>query len=143
MAELKTQPTGASVEEFLEAIPDEARRNDCRAVVKIMRKVTKAPPRMWGPSIVGFGDYRYQSGSGSGKETAWFLTGFASRKQALTLYIMTGFPRHAELMRRLGKYQNGKTCLLIKRLSDVDLDVLEELVRESVSHMQRSDARDS
>jgi hypothetical protein len=134
LAELKTKPTGASVTAFLDAIPDDARRADCRQVVEIMRTATGAEPRMWGPSIVGFGNYRYQGASG---ETEWFLTGFSPRKQNLTLYIMAGFARYPALMRKLGKHQTGKSCLYLKRLADVDRAVLTELVEASIEHLQR------
>ena len=134
MAELKTKRTDASVDAYLEAIPDDIRRQDCRAVIEIMRKATKAEPKMWGPGIVGFGDQhlRYESG----RELDWFLTGFASRKTDLTLYIMPGFSRYDELMGRLGKHKTGKSCLYLKRLSDVDVKVLDELVTASVKHLQ-------
>jgi hypothetical protein len=135
MAELKTRETGASVAAFLDAIPDDARRADCRQVSEIMRKATGAEPRMWGPSIVGFGNYRYQGASG---ETAWFLTGFSPRKQNLTLYIMAGFARYPALMRTLGKHKTGKSCLYLKRLADVDPGVLAELIAASIEHLQRA-----
>jgi len=134
VAELKTKRTEASVEAFLEKV-DEARRQDCRTLVKIMKKFTKAEPKMWGPSIVGFGSYHYKYESG--READWFLAGFSPRKQDLTLYIMAGFDRYAKLMGKLGKHKTGKSCLYIKRLADVDLTVLEQLVSESVKHMKK------
>jgi hypothetical protein len=135
MAELKTRETDASVAAFLDAIPDAARRADCRQVVEIMRHATGAEPRMWGPSIVGFGNYRYQGASG---ETEWFLTGFSPRKQNLTLYLMAGFARYPALMRKLGKHKTGKSCLYLKRLADVDRAVLTELVEASIEHLRRA-----
>jgi len=128
MAGIKTVPTHASVEAFLSSVADDARRQDCRALVKIMKEATGARPRMWGASM-GFGSrhYKYESG----REGDWFLTGFSPRKRELTLYIMAGFERHGALMRKLGKYKTGKCCLYLKRLADVDLDVLERLIRES------------
>jgi hypothetical protein len=134
MSELKTQPHGGSVEAFLDGIEPEGRREDCRAVAQLMREVTDEEPTLWRPGIVGFGSYHYRYESG--REGDWFLTGFASRKQALTLYIMAGFPRFDELMGRLGKYKTGKSCLYVKRLDDIDLDVLRELVTRSVEHMR-------
>jgi hypothetical protein len=131
MAELKTRPTGASVDAFLAAVPDERRGADCRVVLEMMQRVTGAPPEMWGPSIVGFGRYRYEYASGQSAE--WPLTGFSPRKQDLTLYIMPGFERYEGLMARLGKHRTGKSCLYLKRLADVDLAVLEELVATSVA----------
>ncbi len=133
MAELKTKETTASVDAFLNKIADDERRADCRAVVDLMRAVTKEEPKMWGPSIVGFGRYRYKYESGRGGE--WPITGFSPRKGDLTLYIMPGFDSSAELMARLGKHKTGKSCLYIKRLSDVDLKVLKKLVAQSVKSM--------
>ena len=136
MAELKTKPTAASVSDFLDTVDDEERRKDCLAVVKIMQKATGAKAKMWGPSIVGFGDHRYKYESG--RELDWFLTGFSPRKKELTLYIMPGFERYEELMSSLGKYKTGKSCLYIKRLADVDTTVLRTLVEDSVKHMKKS-----
>ncbi|MGH7468734.1 MAG: DUF1801 domain-containing protein [Longimicrobiales bacterium] len=132
MSELKTRPTSASVAEFLESIPDEARRKDCQAIARMMQEATKAEPKMWGPSIIGFGDFRYQGASGS---TDWFVAGFSPRKQNLTLYIMTGFARYSTLMAKLGKHSTGKSCLYFKRLADVDHAVLKTLIEESVKHV--------
>ena len=132
MAELKTKPTSASVTDFLNAVDGEERRKDCFTVVKIMQKATRAKPRMWGPSIVGFGDYRYTNARGQG--TDWFLIGFSPRKSDLTLYVMPGSPRHAEHLKTLGKHKTGKACVYIKRLADVDQGVLRTLVEESVEH---------
>ena len=134
MAELKTKATTASVSDFLDAVDDEERREDCRTVVKIMQKATGAKPKMWGPSIVGFGDHHYKYESG--RELDWFLTGFSPRKRDLTLYIMPGFDRYDDLMASLGKYKTGKSCLYIKRLADVDQKVLTTLVESSVKHMR-------
>jgi uncharacterized protein DUF1801 len=134
MAELKTKPTTASVAEFLAAISDETRRRDCLTVAKIMEKATGAKPRMWGPTIVGFGDHTFRNARG--QESAWFLTGFSPRKRDLTLYIMPGVERFKDLMKRLGKHKSGVGCLYIDRLDDVDIDVLEELVRRSVRELR-------
>lgn len=136
MATLKTAPTDASVEAFLGTVEDEARRDDCRTVLDLMQRVTGEPPQMWGDSIVGFGSYHYVYDSG--REGDWFLTGFSPRKRSLTLYIMAGFDRYDELMERLGKHKTGKSCLYVNRLSDIDMDVLEELVRQSVEHMRKT-----
>ena len=134
MAELKTKATTASVSDFLAKVADEERRKDCLAVAKIMQQATGAKPRMWGPSIVGFGEMRYKYASG--RELDWFLTGFSPRKGDLTLYIMPGFARYGDLMRSLGRHKTGKSCLYIKRLADVDLAVLRTLVESSVEHMR-------
>jgi hypothetical protein len=138
MAELKTRATGGSVDEFLEAIPDEERRQDCKRLVKVMTKAVKAPAKMWGPSIVGFGDYRYKYGSG--KENDWFFAGFSPRKKDLTLYIMGGV-MDRPAMKRLGKFSTGKSCIYVKRLSDIDLGVLETLVVQTVKDLKASKAR--
>ncbi len=130
MAELKTQVTKASVDTFLEGIKDERKRQDCYEILKIMKKATKAEPKMWGTSIVGFGDHHYVYASG--REGDWFITGFAPRAQNLTLYMTGGFDR--EVMKRLGKYKTGKGCLYINKLTDVDLKVLNELITKSVKN---------
>jgi hypothetical protein len=135
MAELKTKPNDGSVEDFLDAIPDAEKRRDSRALVKLMREVAKAEPKLWGPSIVGFGSYHYKYASG--REGDWFLTGFSPRKRDLTLYIMAGFGRSDELLERLGKHKTGKSCLYVKRLADLDPAVLRELIRRSVEHVAK------
>lgn len=136
MAENKTQPHAGSVPGFLDSIDDELRREDARAVCKLMMRITGEHPTMWGPSIVGFGQLhlRYDSG----RELDWFLVGFSPRKQSTTLYIGDGFEAHAGLLSRLGRHSTGKSCLHIKRLSDVDTDVLEQLVTDSVEHQRGS-----
>lgn len=130
MAELKTKKNDASVTEFLDAVPDEKKRKDCYAVLDMMKKVTRKEPKMWGGSIVGFGEYRYKYETG--REGDWFLVGFSPRKQNLTLYVMSGFERFDELMSKLGKHKTGKSCLYINSLDDVDTKVLRELIAESV-----------
>lgn len=130
MAELKTQKTGASVTDFINGIADDARRKDCRTVLKLMRDATGARPRMWGSSIVGFGDWRYKYASG--REGDWFLTGFSPRKDSLTLYLMPGLHAHGKRLQSLGKHTTGKSCLYIKRLSDVDPAVLKQLIADGV-----------
>jgi hypothetical protein len=135
MAELKTKQTEARVSAFLDAVENEQRRADCRTVLNLMRAVTGEEPKMWGPSMVGFGSYHYKYASG--REGDWFVTGFSPRKQDLTLYIMAGFDRYDELMAKLGRYKTGKSCLYLKRLSDVDLGVLRELVTASVEAMRQ------
>jgi hypothetical protein len=134
MAELKTKPTTASVTDFLASVEPEERRRDCKAIVAMMKRATTAKPRMWGPSIVGFGDFRY-AGS-NGKAVDWFVVGFSPRKKDLTLYLMSGIDRHPRLMKRLGTYTTGKACLYIRRLSDVDPNVLQELIEESVATLR-------
>jgi hypothetical protein len=126
------------VESFLETVTDERRRRDCRTVMQIMKKVTGSAPKMWGPSIVGFGSYRYKYESG--REGDWFLTGFSPRKQNLTLYVMSGFKGQDPLMARLGKHKTGKACLYINRLEDIDLGVLTKLIERSVRQLDGSRA---
>ena len=136
MAELKTKPTQTSVEQFLRSVPEERKRADSFTILELMKKVTKDESIMWGDSIVGFGSYHYKYASG--READWFLTGFSPRKQSLTLYIMSGFDEYEPLLDKLGKYKTGKSCLYIKKLEDVDLNVLEELIEKSVDHMRRT-----
>lgn len=132
----KTAPTGADVAAFLESVDQPDRREDAKRVMEIMADVTGCAPRMWGSSIIGFGQYHYRYESG--REGDHLVTGLSPRKTALTLYIMGGFERHEALMARLGKYRTGKSCLYIASLDDVDEDVLRELIAESVAHMQRN-----
>lgn len=139
MSELKTRVTDSSVEKFLNSVEDLQREKDSREMLEIMSKVTGEKPKMWGSSIIGFGSYHYKYESGT--EGDWFLTGFSPRKQALTVYIMAGFDKYDVLMKKLGKYKTGKSCLYIKKLEDVDKNVLEELIRESVKHMREKYGR--
>jgi hypothetical protein len=136
MAELKTKPTSASVTAFLKAIDNPARADDARTIKALMERLTGEKPKMWGPSIVGFGNYHYKYDSGH--EGDFFITGFSPRKKALTLYIMPGFGRYDGLMARLGKYKTGKSCLYINKLSDVDMAVLEELIASSYAWMREN-----
>ena len=136
MAELKTKKTEASVEDFLNTIKDEQTRQDCFEIAKMMKHVTRSEPKMWGSSIVGFGSRHLKYASG--RELDWMLTGFSPRKANITLYILGGFEKQADLLKKLGKYTTGKGCLYIKKLKDVDTKVLKELVRESVQSMKES-----
>ena len=129
MAENKTKETAASVDAYLAAINDEERRKDCTALAKLMAKATKHPPRMWGSSIVGFGSYHYRYESG--REGDMCLVGFSSRKGDITLYGLSSAPGHGELIPKLRKHRAGKGCLYIRKLSDVDLEVLEKLVADA------------
>jgi hypothetical protein len=134
MDENKTQPTNESVKDFINRITDEERRADCFAVAKIMEEVTGQKPKMWGPSIVGFGTFHYKYASG--REGDWLVTGFSPRKKDLTLYLMMGFEKHAELMKKLGKHSAAKSCLYIKRLSDVHVPTLKTLIKKSVKQLE-------
>ena len=133
--ELKTKVNKASVEGFLSKVKDEAVRNDCFEILKIMKQVTKEEPKMWGSSIVGFGSYHYK-GAG-GREGDWMLTGFSPRKQNLTLYLMGGLNTQTALLKKLGKHKTSVGCLYIKKLDDVDKKVLKELVNASVKRMKQ------
>lgn len=136
MSDLKTKKTAASVKAYLDGIIDEQRRKDCIKVNKLMEKATGEKGAMWGKSIVGYGTYHYKYASG--REGDWMLTGFSSRKQALTLYIMSGFNEYESLLDKLGKFKTGVSCLYIKSLQDIDMDTLEELIRKSVTHMRET-----
>lgn len=131
MAELKTKPTQASVKEFLNQIPDKERRDDCFAVAKIMEEITGDKPKMWGPSIIGFGTWHYKYASG--REGDWPVAAFSPRKKDLTVYLMVGFDKHTELMQKLGKHSHSKSCLYIKRLSDIHMPTLKKLIKLSVN----------
>ena len=132
---LKTQKTTASVKAFLDTVPDERRKKDARAVSVLMEEVTGEKPAMWGTSIVGFGSYHYKYDSG--QEGDWPIVGFSPRKDSLTIYIMPGFEKYPGLMKKLGKHSTGKSCLYIKKLSDVNGDVLKELMVESFQAMKK------
>lgn len=134
MAENKTQSTEASVTGFLDAVEPEQKREDARTVCAMMERLSGHPPKMWGPSIIGFGQYHYKYDSG--REGDFLLTGFSPRKSDLSLYIMDGYQDRSEILSRLGKHKTGKSCLYVKKLSDIDLDVLEELITDSLDYMR-------
>jgi hypothetical protein len=134
MAENKTKPTTLSVSAFIEALTDPTRRADAKALVKLMQSATGEKPKMWGPSIIGFGSYHYKYESG--REGVMPLVGFSPRKAATVLYNMTGFSGSETLRARLGKHATTKGCLHIKKLAEVDQKVLETLVVKSVSAMR-------
>ncbi len=136
MAENKTKATRASVTAFINSIEDKQKRADARKVATMMRKATGKRAKMWGASIVGYGTYHYKYESG--REGDFMITGFSPRRQALTVYILAGFGRFDTLMGKLGKYKTGKSCLYIKRLSDVDEKVLEKLIDGSVKYMRKN-----
>ena len=135
MAELKTKQTTANVTAFLEGIKDEKMRENAFAVLELMRSVTKLEPAMWGSSIVGFGSYHYTYESG--REGDACTTGFSSRKTDISVYLTTSFPGQEALLARLGKHKMGKSCLSIRRLSDVEIGVLEQLVAKSVEAVRK------
>ena len=128
-AELKTKETEESVGDFVNRIEDEPIRKDCRKIIEMMQKATDSEPKMWGASIVGFGTrhLKYESG----RELDWMKIGFSPRKQNLTLYLSLGKDWDENQMSKLGKYKTGKGCLYIKRLSEIDLEILEEMINKS------------
>lgn len=125
----KTVATTESASEFLKSIPDKY-HEDCQVLTELMSSITKAPPVMWGPTIVGFGQYHYVYDSG--REGDFMLTGFSPRASAISVYIMSGFEHYPELLEKLGKYKHGKSCLYIKKLEDIHIPTLKKLIRESV-----------
>jgi hypothetical protein len=131
---MKTQKTKASVQAFVAAITDAQRKKDCKAVIGMMKKATGEAPAMWGTSIVGFGKYHYKYPSG--REGDFLITGLSPRKDSLTLYITPGFSQYRDLLAKLGKYKLGKSCLYIKKLDDVDVPTLEQLITQSVADMR-------
>lgn len=133
MAEMKTKPNELDVNNFIEAVEDEQKRSDSQQLLEILKEITQEPPKMWGSTIIGFGSYHYKYDSG--REGDYFITGFSPRKQNLTIYIMSGFEPHEELMSKLGKYKTGKSCLYVKKLEDINLDILKDLIRKSVDYM--------
>ena len=138
MAELQTKSNDGSVEDFINSVTDDQKRQDAFALVELMRQATKSEPKMWGSSIIGFGNYSYKYASG--REAEWFLTGFSPRKQNVTLYIMDGFDQYNSLLISLGKHKTGKSCLYIRRLADIDLPTLQKLVQQSVEQMINTNA---
>lgn len=135
MAEARTKPTGASVDAYLASRASPEQLKDCKALMAILKRVTKQPPRMWGPSIVGYGSYSYRYESGRTGEAC--VAAFAIRGRDLVVYVATDTPAQAELLARLGKYKMGKVCLYIRRLADLDVEVLEELIAGSVADIKR------
>ena len=135
MAENKTKPTEVSVEAFLAGVTPDVRREDGRALCALMQRVSGFPPALWGPSIIGFGHYRYRTEAG--RKGDLMRVGFSPRKPATVLYIhSSGSPRHEALLARLGKYSTGKSCIYVKRLADIDLGVLEDMVGASLEHLE-------
>jgi len=136
MAELKTQQTDADVIEFINTFADsEQKRMDSLELIKLMKDLTGSEPRMWGPSIIGFGSYHYKS-ERSRQEGDWPLIGFSPRKAAISLYVYTGAKEHEHLLKGLGKYKIGKACIYVKKLSDINQDVLKMVAKETISFLQ-------
>ena len=127
MAEIKTKQTSASVEDFINSLQDEKKRKDCFVILEMMKKATGENPKMWGSSIIGFGNIKYKS-SATGKEVDWLQIGFSPRKANLSLYISMDIKEHATALEKLGKYKTGVSCLYINKIEDINLDVLEEMI---------------
>ena len=135
MAKTKTKPTGASVEAYLTSRASPEQLADCRAVMAMCKRVTKQQPKMWGPSIVGYGSYTYRYESGHSGDAC--LVGFAVRGRELVVYVLAESPEQVELLARLGRHKMGKSCLYFKRLADLDVRVLEALIAGSVAEVRR------
>jgi hypothetical protein len=135
MAETKTKPTGASVDAYLASRASPGQLADCRTIMDMCKRVTKQQPRMWGPSIVGFGSYTYRYESGHSGDAC--LTGFAVRGKELVVYLIAENAEQVELLARLGRHRMGKSCLYFKRLTDLDVRVLEALIAGSVAEVER------
>ena len=134
MADMKTVPTEKDVTDFINKVEDSHKKEDCFELLKLMEKVSGFKPKMWGPSIIGFGTYHYKYESG--REGDFFLTGFAPRKQNLAIYN-TGFSRYEKLAGKLGKFKIGKGCLYVKRLSDIDTTILSEMISKSIDYLKK------
>jgi hypothetical protein len=131
LAEIKTKETTSSVEDFINSLKDGQKRKDSLALLKLMQKVSKEKPNIWGTSIIGFGKVRYKSPA-SGREVDWFKIGFSPRKANLSLHLVLNLQAHSALLNKLGKHKTGVGCLYINKLDDIDLKVLEELIRAAV-----------
>ena len=136
MSDLKTKPTRSSVARFLKAVDNPVRREDAKTIKALMDRITGWKAKMWGPSMVGYGQYHYKYASG--REGDFFVTGFSPRKTNLVIYIMPGYVDYGPLLKKLGKHKIGRSCLYINKLADIDLKVLETLIRQSVSHMKKN-----
>ncbi len=134
MAEIKTKATKVSVDKFIKSVLDKQKQEDSYKLIDMMKKITKAEPVMWGPSIIGFGKYHYKYESGHEGDIC--ITGFSPRKAAISIYVMCGLERNRELLKKLGKHKAAKACLYVKRLEDIDMKVLKELVVESVKYVK-------
>ena len=132
-AQNKTAETEASVTDFLNSLAEKKKKDDCIIVKNLMEEITREPAKMWGTSIVGFGNYHYKYESG--REGDFLKIGFSPRAQNLTLYIMPGFEKYENYMAQLGKYKTGKSCLYIKKIEDVDIEILKHLIKDSYDYM--------
>jgi len=138
LAQIKTKPTAASVEDFLNAVQPEQKRNDSFVILEIMKKASGEEPKMWGGSIVGFGNKRYKSPA-TGREVDWLEIGFSPRKANLSIYLLGGLKQHAEALEKLGKHKTGVGCLYVNKLDDIDLEVLREMIDVSLKPASASE----
>jgi hypothetical protein len=136
LAVLKTKENDASVEAFLDTVNDERKRKDAMEILSMMKKITGEKPKMWGSSIIGFGNYIYESPK-TGRSGEWFMTGFSPRKQNMTIYIMPGFAAYGDLLKKLGKHKTGGGCLYFNTLADIDTGILKELVSHAFKYMKQ------
>ena len=135
MSDLQTTPNELSVDDFIDAIESEQKRDDSRALLKIMKEITGDAPTMWGTSIIGFGKYHFRYESG--REGDWMVAGFSPRKQNLTIYMMGGFENQSDLLTKIGKVKSSVGCLYVKKLVDIDLQILKEMIRLSVDTVKK------
>lgn len=136
MAEIKTKANDGDVNGFINSVDNEQKKKDGFALLEIFTQITGEQPKMWGSSIIGFGQYHYKS-ERSSQEGDWMLTGFSPRKQSLSLYLMMGFEEYEDLLKRLGKHKTGKGCLYINKLDDVDMDILKDLIKKSYADTKK------
>lgn len=136
MAELKTKKNNASVSAFINSVENEQRRKDAKELLKLFKEVTKMKPKMWGDSIIGFGSYHYKYASG--QEGDWPLTGFSPRKQTMTIYIMPGFKKYANELKKIGKHKKSVSCLYVKKIEDIDTKILKKIIKDSVAQMKKN-----
>lgn len=134
--ENKTKPTGASVEEFIHSVENEQKRKDSFELIERMKKISGKEPYMWGPSIIGFGNYHYKYASGHEGDAP--LVGFSPRKSAISLYVFTGLEEHEHFLEGLGKFTMGKACIYVKKLSDIDLNVLDKIMKETIKFLEKT-----
>ncbi len=135
MAELKTRQNNQSVASFIQSVEDPVKRKDCESLKRLMAKITRKRAKMWGDSIIGFGSYHYKYNSG--REGDYFVTGFSPRKQNLTIYIMPGFSQYRQKLEKIGKHKTSVSCLYVKTLEQLDMELLSEIITDSVSRMKK------
>jgi len=133
LVEIKTKATNGSVEDFLNKIPDEQKRNDSFVILEMMKKASKEEPKLWGSSIIGFGNKRYKSPT-TGREVDWLLIGFSPRKANISIYLVSNIQEHAKELEKLGKHKTGVGCLYINKLEDIELKILKGIIESSLKN---------